>query len=71
VAEPHAALRGLCAPPAREAKVLAALAAAAKTCRWRWTVCWRVYDDTPERLHVVAQRSLLAHLLKLQAQKAR
>ena len=70
VAEPHAALRGLIAHrQRREAKVLAALAAAGEDVPVALdSLLARVYDDTPERLHVVAQRSLLAHLLKLQAQ---
>jgi glyoxylase-like metal-dependent hydrolase (beta-lactamase superfamily II)/8-oxo-dGTP pyrophosphatase MutT (NUDIX family) len=66
VAEPKAVLRGLIAHRLRrEAKVLQALrthgpgdlAALVRP----------VYDDVPQALHPVAQRSLLAHLLKLRA----
>jgi glyoxylase-like metal-dependent hydrolase (beta-lactamase superfamily II) len=50
----------------REAKVLTALP------RQRphdlSTLVRRVYDDVPEQLHPLAERSLLAHLLKLEAE---
>jgi glyoxylase-like metal-dependent hydrolase (beta-lactamase superfamily II) len=65
VADPPAVLRALIAHRLRrEAKVLQALRAhgpgdLAALVR-------PVYDDVPEALHAVAQRSLLAHLLKLQ-----
>jgi glyoxylase-like metal-dependent hydrolase (beta-lactamase superfamily II)/8-oxo-dGTP pyrophosphatase MutT (NUDIX family) len=64
VDEPHAVVRALIAHRLkREAKVAAALAA-----RGPATVADLVpaaYDDTPVALHPVAQRSLLAHLIKL------
>jgi glyoxylase-like metal-dependent hydrolase (beta-lactamase superfamily II)/8-oxo-dGTP pyrophosphatase MutT (NUDIX family) len=64
VAEPHAVLRGLVAHRLkREAKVLAAvrqLGAAHVE-----GLVEAVYDDVAPALHGVAQRSLLAHLLKL------
>ncbi|MEO7243703.1 MAG: MBL fold metallo-hydrolase, partial [Rubrivivax sp.] len=64
IATPHAVLRALIAHRLRrEAKVLAALAShgpgdLAALVRV-------VYDEVPAALHPVAQRSLLAHLLKL------
>lgn len=64
VAQPHAVLRALIAHRLRrEAKVVEAL-------RPRGTATLdellpEVYADTPARLHPVARRSLLAHLLKL------
>jgi glyoxylase-like metal-dependent hydrolase (beta-lactamase superfamily II)/8-oxo-dGTP pyrophosphatase MutT (NUDIX family) len=64
VAEPHAVLRALIAHRLkREAKVVEAL-------RPRGTATLdellpEVYADTPPRLHPVARRSLLAHVLKL------
>jgi glyoxylase-like metal-dependent hydrolase (beta-lactamase superfamily II) len=68
VAEPHALVRALIAHRLkREAKVAAALAAAAGAATLAELV-GTVYDDTPAALHPVAQRSLLAHLLKLQAE---
>jgi hypothetical protein len=66
VARPHEVLRALIAHRLkREAKVLAAL-------QGRGPATARVlvpaaYDDTPAHLHGVAERSLLAHLLKLAA----
>ena len=69
VAEPHAVLRGLIAHRLkREAKVVAALQAlrAASVDE----LLKRVYDDVPAALHPMARRSLLAHLLKLQADGA-
>jgi glyoxylase-like metal-dependent hydrolase (beta-lactamase superfamily II) len=70
VAEPQALLRGLIAHRLRrEAKVLAALRAlAADGPAALEAVLSIVYDDVSPDLHGVAQRSLLAHLLKLQAE---
>ncbi len=67
VDQPHAVVRALIAHRLkREAKVLAALQAAGPA---NVTALVPVaYDDTPAGLHPVAQRSLLAHLLKLQAE---
>lgn len=66
VAEPHAVLRALIAHRLkREAKVVAALRPAAEPIE---ALLPRVYDDVPPALHGVAARSLLAHLLKLQAE---
>jgi glyoxylase-like metal-dependent hydrolase (beta-lactamase superfamily II)/8-oxo-dGTP pyrophosphatase MutT (NUDIX family) len=66
VAEPHAVLRALIAHRLkREAKVVAALRPAAEPIE---VLLPRVYDDVPAALHGVAARSLLAHLLKLQAE---
>ncbi len=69
VAEPHAVLRALVSHRLkREAKVLAALqlfGAAPMD-----ALLLRVYDDVPAALHPMARRSLLAHLLKLQADGA-
>ncbi|MDF3836538.1 MBL fold metallo-hydrolase [Cupriavidus basilensis] len=47
----------------REAKVLNALRELGESCLD--ALLLRVYDDVPERMHPVAQRSLLAHLHKL------
>ncbi len=67
VAEPQAVLRGLIAHRLkREAKVLAALRAHGPGAVE--ALVEAVYDDVSARLHGVAQRSLLAHLLKLQAE---
>ncbi|MBE0548236.1 MAG: MBL fold metallo-hydrolase, partial [Rubrivivax sp.] len=69
VAEPQAVLRGLIRHRlGREAKVAVALQALGP-CGIEPLLC-AVYDDVPAALHPVAQRSLLAHLLKLQAQGA-
>ncbi|HSQ73161.1 MAG TPA: MBL fold metallo-hydrolase, partial [Rubrivivax sp.] len=69
VAEPHAVLRGLIAHRLRrEAKVAAALQALGP-CDAD-ALLPAVYDDVPVALHVVARRSLLAHLLKLRADGA-
>ena len=66
---PHAALRALIAHRLRrEAKVLAALRAAGPG-PLPDLVPW-VYDDAPPALHGLAARSLLAHLIKLQAEGA-
>ena len=65
VAQPHDALRGLIAHRLkREAKVLRALERCAP-CPIE-TLLPDVYDDVPTALHAMAQRSLWAHLLKLQ-----
>jgi glyoxylase-like metal-dependent hydrolase (beta-lactamase superfamily II)/8-oxo-dGTP pyrophosphatase MutT (NUDIX family) len=70
VAQPQAVLAGLIAHRLRrEAKVLAALMAAGDPEPIE-ALLPRVYDDVPQGLHGVAQRSLLAHLLKLQADGA-
>lgn len=64
VAEPHAVLRALIAHRlAREAKVAAALRARGQASLDEMLP--EVYADTPQHLHPVARRSLLAHLLKL------
>ncbi|HEV7138874.1 MAG TPA: MBL fold metallo-hydrolase [Steroidobacteraceae bacterium] len=67
IPEPHAAIQGLIQHRLRrEAKVLAALShqhPADLPCLVR---C--VYDDVPPHLHPIAERSLLAHLLKLQSE---
>ncbi len=65
VDRPHAVLRGLIAHRLkREAKVRAALRATPEPLA---LLVARVYDDVQPALHGVAQRSLLAHLLKLHA----
>jgi glyoxylase-like metal-dependent hydrolase (beta-lactamase superfamily II)/8-oxo-dGTP pyrophosphatase MutT (NUDIX family) len=67
VAAPHDVVRGLIAHRLkREAKVLSSLRAAGPS-RVE-ALLPQVYDDVPTALHPVAQRSLLAHLLKLQAE---
>jgi glyoxylase-like metal-dependent hydrolase (beta-lactamase superfamily II)/8-oxo-dGTP pyrophosphatase MutT (NUDIX family) len=67
VAQPHAVVRALIAHRGRrEAKVLTALQALGP-CALPALVL-QAYDDTPPGLHPVAQRSLLAHLLKLRAE---
>ena len=67
VAEPHAVLRALVAHRLkREAKVVAALQALGAAPIG--ALLQRVYDDVPAALHPMARRSLLAHLLKLQAE---
>jgi len=69
VAQPHAVLRGLISHRLRrEAKVLVALRGHGPGAVE--ALVEAVYDDVPARLHGVAQRSLLAHLLKLQADGA-
>jgi len=69
VADPHAVLRGLIRHRLRrEAKVAAALQALGP-CAIE-ALLPAVYDDVPAALHPVARRSLLAHLLKLQAEGA-
>ena len=65
VAQPHAVLAGLIAHRLRrEAKVRNGLAATPASME---QLVLQVYDDVPQALHTMAQRSLLAHLLKLQA----
>jgi glyoxylase-like metal-dependent hydrolase (beta-lactamase superfamily II)/8-oxo-dGTP pyrophosphatase MutT (NUDIX family) len=66
VADPHGVLRALIAHRLRrEAKVVAALSARAEAASVKALVP-AVYDDVPSALHGMAERSLLAHLLKLQ-----
>ena len=68
VDQPHAVLRGLIAHRLkREAKVLTAVREFAGSID---ALLPHVYDDVPAALHAVAQRSLHAHLLKLQADGA-
>ncbi|MEN9418943.1 MAG: hypothetical protein RI988_2563 [Pseudomonadota bacterium] len=67
VARPHEVVRALVRHRlGREAKVAAALAAAGPAPLEGLVT--RVYDDVPPGLHAVARRSLLAHLLKLEAE---
>jgi len=67
VAEPHAVLRGLIAHRLRrEAKVLQALQACSNGTMEELLAA--VYADVPAAMHPIARRSLLAHLLKLQAE---
>ena len=69
VAEPQAVLRALVAHRLkREAKVASALQALGAAPIDE--LLKRVYDDVPAALHPMARRSLLAHLLKLQADGA-
>ena len=69
VAQPHDMVRGLIAHRGkREAKVLQALRASGAASVDRLLAS--VYDDVPPGKHPVARRSLLAHLLKLQAEGA-
>jgi glyoxylase-like metal-dependent hydrolase (beta-lactamase superfamily II)/8-oxo-dGTP pyrophosphatase MutT (NUDIX family) len=64
MAQPRRAFEAIVAHRlAREAKVLQALRAAREGTLA--SLLPRVYDDVPAGLHVVAMRSLLAHLLKL------
>lgn len=66
VADPHGVLRALIAHRLRrEAKVLAALQSAGAAPIE--ALLPLAYDDVPPALHGAAQRSLLAHLLKLRA----
>lgn len=68
VARPHDVVRTLIRHRlAREGKVMRALQDLGATAGAAIeTLLPRVYDDVPERLHPVARRSLLAHLIKLQ-----
>ncbi|MCW5633384.1 MAG: MBL fold metallo-hydrolase [Rubrivivax sp.] len=66
VADPHGVLRALIAHRLRrEAKVVAALQRQAAPAAAR-TLVPAVYDDVPSALHGMAERSLLAHLIKLE-----
>jgi glyoxylase-like metal-dependent hydrolase (beta-lactamase superfamily II) len=78
VAQPHAVIEALLAHrQRREDRVLRALAeadrsAGAPAAHSLSDLVARAYDDTPVALHALAQRSLLAHLLKLEGEgKAR
>lgn len=67
IADPEAAIRALIQHRLRrEAKVLAALAPSAPADLP--TLIRAVYDDVPAHLHPLAERSLLAHLIKLQSE---
>ena len=67
IPDPHTAVKGLIQHRLRrEAKVLSALAP--QTPADLPTLVQRVYDDVPPHLHPLATRSLLAHLLKLEAE---
>ena len=67
VPQPHDAVRALIRHRLRrEAKVLAVLHDSAPATLASLVV--RAYDDVPARLHPLAERSLLAHLLKLEAE---
>jgi glyoxylase-like metal-dependent hydrolase (beta-lactamase superfamily II)/8-oxo-dGTP pyrophosphatase MutT (NUDIX family) len=69
IARPQAVLRALVAHRLqREARVLAALRAGGAAAIA--TLLPQVYGDVPVERHAMAQRSLLAHLLKLQAEGA-
>ena len=69
VAQPHEVVRALVRHRlGREAKVVAALAAAGPGPAPLEALLARVYDDVPATLHPVARRSLLAHLLKLEGE---
>ncbi|MFM7532011.1 MAG: NUDIX hydrolase, partial [Rubrivivax sp.] len=69
VSRPHEVVRALVRHRlGREAKVVAALAAAGPGEATLEALVERVYDDVPPGLHPVARRSLLAHLLKLEAE---
>lgn len=67
IPQPHAAIEALIQHRLRrEAKVLAALPRQQPADLS--TLVRRVYDDVPPRLHSLAERSLLAHLIKLEAE---
>jgi glyoxylase-like metal-dependent hydrolase (beta-lactamase superfamily II) len=69
VADPHGVLRALIAHRLkREGKVVAALSGAAAPVTLE-ALLPTVYDDVPAALHGMAERSLLAHLLKLQGER--
>jgi glyoxylase-like metal-dependent hydrolase (beta-lactamase superfamily II)/8-oxo-dGTP pyrophosphatase MutT (NUDIX family) len=70
MAQPRRAMEAIIAHRnRREAKVLLALNELAASGSVASTALLaRVYDDVPERLHPVAMRSLLAHLLKLRTE---
>ena len=66
IPDPHAAIQALIQHRLRrEAKVLAALPAQPAALA---ALVRRVYDDVSPQLHALAERSLLAHLLKLEAE---
>lgn len=68
IAEPHSAIAALIQHRLRrEAKVLSALPREHPADLA--TLVRRVYDDVPPQLHSLAERSLLAHLLKLGAEE--
>lgn len=67
IPQPHSAIRALIQHRRnREAKVLAALPRANPADLS--SLVSRVYEDVPPQLHALAERSLLAHLLKLEAE---
>lgn len=67
IPDPHAAIQSLIQHRLRrEAKVLASLPGQHPADLP--TLVRRVYDDVPAQLHPLAERSLLAHLLKLEAE---
>lgn len=67
IPRPHEAIRALIRHRLRrEAKVIGALPSEPPADLS--TLVRRVYDDVPSQLHALAQRSLLAHLLKLEAE---
>ena len=67
IPQPHSAIRGLIQHRLRrEAKVLSALPPQHPADLP--TLVRSVYDDVPPQLHPLAERSLLAHLLKLEAE---
>lgn len=67
IPQPHAAIRGLIRHRLRrETKVLATLPRQQPA--GLPALVRRVYDDVPAQLHPLAQRSLLAHLIKLEAE---
>lgn len=75
IRDPHTAVEALIQHRLRrEAKVLAALPALSALSRSPQhpadlaALVQRVYDDVPSQLHPLATRSLLAHLLKLEAE---
>jgi glyoxylase-like metal-dependent hydrolase (beta-lactamase superfamily II) len=66
ISQPHTAIQSLIQHRLkREAKVLAALAHQPADLH---ALVQRVYDDVSPQLHPLAERSLLAHLLKLEAE---
>ena len=67
IAHPHEALSALIAHRlSRESRVYAALSTQEEPAALD-ALLERAYDDVPETLHALAARSLLAHLLKLEA----
>jgi glyoxylase-like metal-dependent hydrolase (beta-lactamase superfamily II) len=66
ISNPKAAIQGLIKHRLRrEAKVLSVLP---QTPADLPTLVRRAYNDVPDQLHALAERSLLAHLLKLEAE---